>query len=176
MSDHDNYSDAYIRDILTSVKSVAMIGASANKVRPSYFVSSYLIAKGYDVYPVNPGQAGKEIAGAMTYSSLADLPEPVDMIDVFRGNDALPGIVSEIMAMPQLPKVVWLQLGIRDDAIAAALEMAGIQVIQNRCPKIEYGRHCGEIAWVGYNRRIISAKKPILKKGYQHYSIGSADG
>lgn len=171
MSNHDHYPDRQIRDILSSVRSIAMIGASSNKVRPSYFALTYLIAKGYDLYPINVGQAGKEIAGAMTYASLADLPGPVDMVDIFRRAEALPGIVQEIMQMPILPKVVWLQLGIRDDAIAAALEMAGITVIQDRCPKIEYGRHCGEIAWAGVNRRIISAKKPILKPGYQHYTL-----
>ena len=171
MNDHDAYSDAHIRDILSSVKSIAMIGASSNTVRPSYFALTYLLAKGYTVHPINVGHAGKRIAGSITYASLAELPGPVDMIDIFRRAEALPGIVSEIMRMPQLPKVVWFQLGIRDDAIAKALEMAGITVIQNRCPKIEYGRLCGEIAWAGVNRRIISAKKPVLKPGYQHFSI-----
>ena len=172
MTDHDQYSDAHIRSILQSVKSVAMIGASANKVRPSYFVATYLIAKGYDLFPINPGRAGGEIADVPAYASLADLPGPVDMVDIFRKPDALPAIVNDIMQMPELPKVVWLQLTIRDDDIASALEMAGITVIQNRCPKIEYGRLCGEIAWVGYNRRIISAKKPKLAGGYQHFALG----
>lgn len=176
MSDHDTYSDAHIRGILQSVKSVAMIGASANTNRPSFFVAKYMIGKEYTLYPVNPGQAGKEIVGAMTYASLADLPGPVDMVDIFRNVDALPGIVGEIMRMPELPKVVWLQLGIRDDAIAAALEMAGITVIQNRCPKIEYARLCGEIGWTGFNRRTISSRKPKLSKGFQHYGLGDEDG
>ena len=168
---HDNYSDAYIRGILLSVRSIAMIGASANKVRPSYFAAKYLKAKNFKMFPINPGQAGKEVAGALAYASLADLPQPVDMIDIFRKADALPGIVSDIMRMPELPKVVWLQLGIRDDDIAEALEMAGIKVVQNRCPKIEYGRLCGEIAWIGFNRRTISARKPKLAGGYQHFSM-----
>lgn len=175
MSDHDHYSDAHIRKVLTDTKTVAIIGASANEVRPSFFVAKYMAAKGYDLFPINPGHAGEEIAGAMTYASLADLPGPVDMVDVFRRAEALPGIVQEIMAMPELPKVVWLQLGIRDDAIAAALEMAGITVIQNRCPKIEYARLCGEIGWTGFNRRTISSKKPTLDKGFQHYGLGKAD-
>ncbi len=173
--DHDSYSDAYIRDILATVKSVAVVGASANKVRPSYFVVTYLIDKGYDVLPINPGQAGKKIAGAITYSSLAGLPSPVDMVDIFRRAEQLPGIVSEILAMPELPKVVWMQLTIRDDAIARRLEAEGIKVVMNRCPKIEYGRHCGEIAWVGYNRRLISARKPILAQGYQHFGLDSSN-
>lgn len=171
MSDHDTYSDSLIRQVLQSVKSIAIIGASANEVRPSFFVAKYLSAKGYDLYPINPGRAGGEIAGAMTYASLADLPVPVDMVDIFRKPEALPGIVSEIMQMPELPKVVWLQLGIRDDSIAAALEMAGITVIQNRCPKIEYARLCGEIGWTGFNRRTISSRKPKLAKGFQHFGL-----
>jgi predicted CoA-binding protein len=172
MSDHDYYSDGKILEVLKSVKTMAIIGASANTIRPSYFVAKYMAAKGYKLFPINPGHAGKEIADAMTYKSLAELPAPVDMVDIFRNIKALPGIVSEIMQMPELPKVVWLQLGIRDDSIASALEMAGITVIQNRCPKIEYGRLCGEIAWTGFNRRTISSKKPTLCKGFQHLGLG----
>ncbi|MEM8749756.1 MAG: CoA-binding protein [Pseudomonadota bacterium] len=170
-SDHDHYSDAHLRGILKSVRSIAMIGASANTVRPSYFVAKYMTAKGYELFPINPGQAGNLIAGAMTYASLTDLPGPVDMIDIFRRSEALPGIVSEIMRMPELPKVVWLQLGIRDDAIASALEMAGITVIQDRCPKIEYARLCGEIGWTGFNRKTISSRKPKLAGGFQHFGL-----
>ncbi len=173
MNDRDRYSDDHIRKILLSVRSVAIVGASANKVRPSYFVATYLAAKGYDVYPINPGWAGKTIADAMTYASLEELPGPVDMVDYFRKPDFLPEFVSQIVQMPQLPKVVWLQLGIRDDKVAEALEMAGITVIQNRCPKIEYARLCGEIGWCGFNRRVISSKKPILKPGFQHFSLGN---
>lgn len=170
--DHDHYTDAHMRGILKSVKSIAIVGASANQVRPSFFVAKYMASKRYDLFPINPGQAGKEIAGAMTYKSLSELPQSVDMVDVFRRTEALPDVVSEIMRMPELPKVVWLQLGIRDDAIAQALEMAGITVIQNRCPKIEYARLCGEIGWTGFNRRTISSKKPKLSKGFQHYGLG----
>lgn len=169
--DHNQYSDALLREVLLSVKSVAIIGASAKSVRPSNFVARYLRDKGYGIFPINIGHAGKEIAGAMTYASLADLPEPVDMVDCFRRTEALPGIVMDIMQMPTLPKVAWFQLGIRDDDIAKALEMAGMTVIQNRCPKIEYARLCGEIAWTGFNRRTISAKKPVLQKGFQHLGL-----
>ncbi len=169
--DHDAYTDKYLRDILEQTKSVAIIGASANKVRPSFFVAQYLVSKDYDVFPINPGQAGKEIAGAMTYASLADLPQNVDMVDIFRKPEALPGIVDEIFAMPELPKVVWMQLAIRDDAIAVKLEDAGIKVVMNRCPKIEYARLCGEIGWTGFNRRTISSKKPKLSAGFQHLKL-----
>ena len=172
MSDHDSYSDDHIRAVLRSVRSIAVIGASSNPNRPSSFVAKYMAAKGYDLYPINPGHVGKEIAGATTYASLADLPGPVDMVDVFRRVDALPGVAQEIIALPVLPKVVWFQLGIRDDAVAAFLEMAGMTVIQDRCPKIEYARLCGEIGWTGFNRRTISARKPKLSKGFQHYGLG----
>jgi len=171
MNEHDGYAHDHIRNVLQSVKSVAIIGASANTNRPSFFVAKYLAAKGYDIFPINPGQTDKEIAGAKTYASLADLPQPVDMVDIFRRAEALPAIIGEIMRMPELPKVVWMQLGIRDDAIAAALEMAGITVVQNRCPKIEYARLSGEIGWTGFNRRTISAKKPKLTKGFQHFGL-----
>ena len=168
---HDRYGDAWIAGLLRRVKRVAVIGASANPVRPSYFVVKYLIAKGYEVFPINPGSAGGEILGRPAYASLADVPGPIDMVDVFRRAEALPGIVSEIMALDELPAVVWLQLGIRDDAIAAALEMAGIQVVQDRCPKIEYARLSGEIGWTGFNRRTVSARKPRLSKGFQHFGL-----
>ena len=169
--DHDRYADAWLQDILKSVKSIAIVGASANTVRPSFFVAKYMAAKGYQIFPINPGQAGKEIVGAITYGALSDLPQPVDMVDIFRRTEALPGIFEEIMALPEKPKVVWLQLGIRDDAIAARLEGEGIKVVQDRCPKIEYARLCGEIAWAGFNRRTISSKKPKLAKGYQHFGL-----
>ena len=161
MNSHDHYPEHHVRRLLQETRSIAIVGASSNPNRPSFFVVKYMLAKGYHVFPINPGKAGGEIAGARVYGSLSDLPEPVDMVDVFRNVDALPGIASEIIALPTLPKLVWFQLGIRDDAIASVLETAGITVIQNRCPKIEYGRLCGEIAWVGYNRRIISARFAI---------------
>ncbi|WP_159586319.1 CoA-binding protein [Chelativorans xinjiangense] len=168
---HDTYDNAYIAGILNSVKSIAILGASANDVRPSFFVTKYLIDKGYQVYPINPGQAGKEIAGAMTYASLADLPGPVDMVDIFRASSAVPGVAEEILAMDPLPKVVWMQLTVRDDASAVRLEEKGIKVVMNRCPKIEYGRLSGEIGWNGVNSRVISSKKPVMRQGFQSFGI-----
>ena len=168
---HSSYDDAYIADILRAVRTIAVIGASANPVRPSYFVTKYLVAKGYEVWPVNPGRAGGEIADLPAYAKLADCPAVPDMVDVFRRADALPGIVEEIEALPGPPKVVWLQLGIRDDAVAARLEKRGIAVVQDRCPKIEYARLSGEIGWMGYNRRTVSSRRPILAKGFQHYGL-----
>ena len=168
---HDSYADACIADILRSVRTVAVVGASANAVRPSYFVTQYLVSKGYEVWPVNPGRAGGKIAGLPAYATLADCPAVPDLVDVFRRPEALPGIVDGIEALPALPKVVWLQLGIRDDAVAARLEGQGVAVVQNRCTKIEYARLSGEIGWTGYNRGTISSRRPRLAKGFQHYGL-----
>ncbi|WP_025031627.1 CoA-binding protein [Nitratireductor aquibiodomus] len=168
---HDKYDDAYISSILNTVKTVAIVGASANEVRPSFFVTKYLIDKGYTVFPVNPGQAGREIAGRPVVARLADLPEPVDMVDIFRPSAAIPGVTDEILAMDPLPGVVWMQLTVRDDASAVRLEEKGIRVVMDRCPKIEYARLSREIGWNGVNSRVISSKKPIMRKGFQSFGI-----
>ncbi|WEX11611.1 CoA-binding protein [Chelativorans sp. AA-79] len=146
---HDTYDNAYIAGILGSVRSIAVLGASPKADRPSFSVMSFLMRRGYRVFPVNPGQAGKEIAGAMTYARLAELPEPVDMVDVFRSSAAIPGVANEVLAMDPLPRVVWMQLRIRDDASAARLEESGIKVVMNRCPAIEIPRLEREIGWKG---------------------------
>ncbi|MDR3493477.1 MAG: CoA-binding protein [Ancalomicrobiaceae bacterium] len=169
---HDRYSDATIRAILREVRTVAIIGASANEVRPSFFVTKYLIAKGYRVFPVNPGLAGKQIAGRPTYASLADIPEAIDMVDIFRAPEHVPPIVDEAIRLNA--KVIWMQLGVRHDAAAAKAEAAGLQVVMDRCPKIEYGRLCGEISWAGVNSRRISAKRPTAGAGVQQLTIGPA--
>ncbi len=168
---HDAYDNAYIGGILNSVKTIAMVGASANDVRPSFFVLKYLLAKGFSVFPINPGQAGKEILGRMTYASLADLPEPVDMVDIFRASTAVPGILDEILKLDPLPKVIWMQLGVRDDEAAARAEAAGIKVVMNRCPKIEYGKLSGEIGWTGVNSGVLSSKKPLMRSGFQSFGV-----
>ncbi len=168
---HDSYDDAYISGILEEVRTVAIVGASANEVRPSFFVTKYLIDKGYAVFPINPGHAGREILGRMTYAKLADVPGAIDMIDVFRASDAVPGIVDEALALNPLPKVIWTQLTVRHDEAAAKAEAAGIKVVMNRCPKIEYARLAGEIGWNGVNSRVISAKKPVMRAGYQSFGI-----
>ena len=168
---HDQYSDSYIKGILDEVKTIAMVGASANTVRPSYFVLKYMLAKGYDVWPINPGHAGKEILGQMTYASLADLPETPDLVDIFRNSDAAVKIVDEIIASGRHPKVIWMQLTVRNDEAAARAEAAGIKVVMDRCPKIEYGRLSGEIGWAGVNSRTISSKRPTMKGGFQHRGL-----
>ncbi|MES0197206.1 CoA-binding protein [Mesorhizobium sp. M0011] len=168
---HDSYDNTYIAGILNSVKTVAMVGASANDVRPSYFVLKYLLAKGFSVFPINPGQAGKEILGRMTYSRLADIPEPIDMVDIFRAPAAVPGIVDEALRLDPLPKVIWMQLGVRHDEAAARAEAAGIKVVMNRCPKIEYGKLSGEIGWSGVNSGVLSSKKPLMRSGFQSFGV-----
>lgn len=168
---HDAYDNAYIGGILNSVKTIAMVGASANDVRPSFFVLKYLLAKGFSVFPINPGQAGKEILGRTVYASLADLPEPVDMVDIFRASAAVPGILKEVLKLDPLPKVLWMQLGVRDDEAAARAEAAGIKVVMNRCPKIEYGKLSGEIGWTGVNSGVLSSKKPLMRSGFQSFGV-----
>src|SRR5215203_2655313 len=147
------YSDAQIRAILERVKTIAMVGASSNWNRPSYFVMKYLQGKGYRVIPVNPGIAGQELLGETVYASLRDIPEPVDMVDVFRPSKEAPNIVEDAIAIGA--PVVWMQLGIRNDEAAARAEAAGIEIIMNRCPKIEFGRLGGELSWSGVNSGII---------------------
>ncbi|WP_210002552.1 CoA-binding protein [Phyllobacterium sp. 1468] len=140
MQEHDYYSDDYIREILSSVKTIALTGASPNETRPSFSVMRFLLLQGYHVIPVNPGQAGKTILGQQVHARLADIPEPIDMVDVFRNSSALPGVVDEALALKPLPRVVWTQLGVWDEAAARKAEAAGIQVVMNRCPAIEIPR------------------------------------
>jgi predicted CoA-binding protein len=168
---HDRYPDSYIREILDSVKTVAIVGASHKDVRPSYFVAKYLLDKGYRVFPINPGLAGKVVLGQTVYGHLRDVPEPLDMVDVFRSAEYAPQIVDEALALRPLPKVIWMQLSIRHDEAAAKAEATGVKVIMNRCPKIEYGRLSGEIGWAGVNSRILSSKKAVLRAGYQHRGL-----
>lgn len=137
---HAIYDDAYISGILNEVRTIAVVGASANEARPSFRVMNFLIQKGYSVFPVNPGHAGKEILGRMTYARLADVPVAIDMVDVFRASEAVPPVVDEALALDPLPKVIWMQLGVAHDAAAAKAEAAGLKVVMNRCPIIEYSR------------------------------------
>lgn len=152
---HDD--DSHIRGILERVKTIAAVGMSANDMRPSYFAMLYLQQKGYRMIPVNPRYAGEEILGERVYGSLAELPEPPDMVQIFRRPADAPAVVDEAIAAGA--KVVWLQLGIRSDEAAGKAAAAGLDVVQDRCPKIEYGRLFGEIGWAGVNRRVISSKK-----------------
>jgi len=173
--DHDSYSDHTIRGILSGVKTIAMVGVSPNTSRPSYFAFKYLLERGYRMIPVNPGQAGKELLGQKVYARLADIPEPVDMVDVFRASAHALGVAQEAIAMNPRPKVLWMQLGVRNDEAAKLAEDNGLKVVMNRCPKIEYGRLSSEIAWMGVNTRTISAKKaPLPARGIQRLSLDRA--
>ena len=169
---HDNYPDSYIRGILNTVKSIAMVGISPKDNRPSYFAFKYLVERGFRMIPVNPGQTGKDILGQKVYARLADIPEPVDMVDIFRASPFAAGVVDEALAMKPLPSVIWMQLGVRNDEAAAKAEAAGIKVVMNRCPKIEYGRLSSEIAWIGVNTRTLTSKKAkILGGGIQRMAL-----
>jgi hypothetical protein len=171
--DHDAYSDAYIREILSRYRTIAMVGASPNSSRPSYFAMKYLKQKGFRVIPVNPGQAGKEILGERVYASLAEIKEPVDIVDIFRASNAALGITREAIAIGA--RVVWMQLGVRNDEAAQLAEQAGLKVVMNRCPKIEYGRLSGELSWAGVNSRSLSSRRPVLgPKGVQHRLLKAA--
>ena len=138
---HDHYTENYTVDILNAVEVIALVGASANAARPSHGVMKFMLARGYDVVPVNPGLAGQMLLGQKVYATLADIPNSVDMIDVFRNSDAVGDLVDEVLALSHLPKVIWMQLGVRDDGAAAVAEAAGIKVVMNRCPAIELSPH-----------------------------------
>ena len=168
---HDSYSDSYIRGILNTVKSIAMVGASEKENRPSYFAFKYLLEHGYHMIPVNPGRAGETMLGRKIHARLADIPEPVDMVDVFRAaRYALP-IVEEALALTPRPQVVWMQLGVRNDEAAALAEANGLKAVMDRCPKIEYGRLSAEIAWMGVNTRTITSRKANIGGGIQRLSL-----
>jgi uncharacterized protein len=169
--DHDRYDDDEIRSILTTVKTIAVVGVSANMVRPSYFVFKYLLERGYRMIPVNPGLAGRGLLGQRVYATLLDIPEPVDMVDIFRVSENVPPIVEEALRMQPRPKVIWMQLGVRNDEAARRAEAGGLKVVMNRCPKIEYGRLSAEISWMGVNSRTLSSKRTKLPGGVQRLSL-----
>jgi predicted CoA-binding protein len=158
------YPDTLIKSILREVKTIAMVGASGNDIRPSYFAMMYLLNKGYKNIPVNPGMAGKQILGQTVYASLKDVPAPVDMVDIFREAQYAPDIARETVAQKDRlgVKVLWMQLGVISAEAEKIACDAGLTVIMNRCPKIEHGRFSGEIGWMGVNRKVIDNRKPLL--------------
>ncbi|HKK96783.1 MAG TPA: CoA-binding protein [Marivita sp.] len=152
------YSDPFLRDILKRTKSVAVVGVSTNPVRPSYYVARYLSLKGFTVVPVNPGHAGKTLFGAEIVGSLSDIKTPVDMVDIFRRSEAVPPIVDEALEVfPELG-TIWMQIGVEHADAAAKAEARGVDVVMNRCPKIEYQRLFGELRMGGFNTGVISSK------------------
>jgi len=170
MMSHDAYPDSYIRGILNTVKTIAMVGASEKDNRPSYFAFKYLLERGYRMIPVNPGHAGETMLGQKVYARLSDIPQPIDMVDIFRASKYVLPIVQEALSLKTRPQAIWMQLGIRNDEAAALAEANGMKVVMNRCPKIEYGRLSSEIAWLGVNTRTLSSKKPPMG-GLQRMSL-----
>ena len=168
---HDSYPDSYIRGILNTVKSIAMVGASEKENRPSYFAFKYLLERGYNMIPINPGHAGEDLLGRRIYARLADVTEPIDMVDIFRASRYAQPIVEEALALKPRPQVIWMQLGIRNDEAATLAEANGLKVVMNRCPKIEYGRLSSEIAWMGVNTRTITSKRATASGGIQRLSL-----
>ena len=157
---HDNYDDKYILDVLKDAKIVAMVGASANWNRPSFFAMKYMQQKGFRVIPVNPGIAGKEILGEPVVSSLDEIQEPIDMVDIFRNSEAAGAVTDD--AIKAGATIVWMQLGVRNDEAAKRAEDAGLRVVMDRCPKIEFARLNGELSWHGINSHVISSKRRKL--------------
>jgi uncharacterized protein len=172
---HDAYDDTYIRGILDTVKTIAMVGISPKDNRPSFFAFKYLMQRGYRMIPVNPGQAGERILGQKVYAKLTDIPEPIDMVDIFRASEHVLPIVKEALTLKPKPQVIWMQLTVRNDEAAKLAEDAGLKVVMNRCPKIEYGRLSSEISWIGVNSRTLSSKRAqTLGKGVQRMRLGPA--
>ena len=160
---HDAYPDSYVRGILNTVKTIAMVGISPKENRPSYFVFKYLLERGYHMIPVNPGHAGKEILGQKVYAKLSD-------------SAFVMAIVQEALTLKPKPQVIWMQLTVRDNEAAALAEAAGIKVVMNRCPKIEYGRLSSEISWMGINSRTLSSKRAqSYGTGFQRMGLNPID-
>ncbi len=157
---HDRYDDLYLRKILRDCKTIAMVGASANWNRPSYFAMKYLLDRGYKVIPVNPAAVGQEIMGQKVYGSLDELPQTADMVDIFRNSEAAGPITDQAIAHGA--KVVWMQLGVRNEEAGRRAEAAGLKVVMNRCPKIEHARLSGTIEWHGIASGVISSRKRAL--------------
>ena len=164
---HDDYSDAYLRRRLNGIRSIAVVGASPKWNRPSYFVMKYLQEKGYRIFPINPGVAGQEILGEQVYASLEEVPESFDMVDIFRNSEVAGAVTDQAIALKDEKniKAVWMQLTVRNDAAARRAEAAGLQMVMDRCPKIEFGRLNSELSWGGFNSKVITAKRRKVRIG-----------
>jgi len=154
----ETYSDRYLKDVLTRAKSVAVVGVSTNPVRPSYYVARYMSLKGYTVYPVNPGHAGVELFGQTVVGALSDIKAPVDMVDIFRRSEHVPPVVDEALELFPNLQTIWMQIGVQHDGAAEKARARGVEVIMNRCPKIETQRLFGELRMGGFNTGVISSK------------------
>ena len=153
-----SYSDDFLRTILTRTRTVAVVGVSMNPVRPSYYVARYLSLKGMTVIPVNPGHTGKMLFGQRVVGRLNEIERPVDMVDIFRKPEAVPEIVDEALDHFEALQTIWMQIGVTHAAAAAKAEARGVDVIQDRCPKIEYQRLFGELRMGGFNTGVISSR------------------
>ncbi|UWR23584.1 CoA-binding protein [Sulfitobacter sp. S190] len=153
-----SYSDAHLRDILTRTKRIAVVGVSSNPVRPSYYVARYLTLKGFEVVPVNPGLAGQQLFGATVVGALSDIEGGVDMVDIFRRSEAVPPLVDEALAHFDTLQTIWMQIGVTHEDAAARARARGVDVIMDRCPKIEYQRLFGELRMGGFATGVISSK------------------
>ena len=162
LPEHDGYADDVLRRILGQARTIGMVGASAEWRRPSFYAMKYLTKKGYRVIPINPARAGQTIMGETVRAAIADHPGPLDMVDVFRPSEEALEVAKEAVAAKEEKniKVLWMQLAVRNDHAARLAEEAGLEVIMNRCPKIEFARLAGELGWCGVNSRIVSAKRP----------------
>lgn len=160
---HDSYSDEFLTDVLKRTRTIAMVGVSRNEVRPSFYVGRYLKLKGFKVIPVNPAYPRQEVFGEPVAESLAAIPPergPVDMVDIFRRSDAAGDVVDEALEalVDRGLRTIWMQIGVYNAEAARRAEAAGIDVVMNRCPKIEYQRLFGELRWGGFNTGMISSK------------------
>ena len=147
-----------LRVILKESKTIAVVGLSANWYRPSYFAAKYMQEHGYKIIPVNPAYVGQEVLGERCYSSLEDIPESVDMVDCFRKSEDIEPIASQAVTIGA--KIIWLQLGVKNESASEIASAAGMTYVENRCVKIEHGRLFGSLNWVGVNTKVISAKRP----------------
>jgi hypothetical protein len=171
----ETYDDGFMKRLLQRSRRIAMVGASANSARPSWFVMKYLMARGFTIIPVNPGLSGQTLHGVPVVATLKDAPGVIDMVDIFRTPEAAADVVDEALALPTPPRAIWMQLGVRNAAAAQKARDAGLDVVMNRCPKIEYARLSGEIGWNGVNSKILTSRKPTLMPGFQKFSVASDD-
>ena len=155
------YEDHYIRSILDNTKTIAMIGLSSSWQRPSYFVAKYLLDRGYKVYPVNPREAGKKILNQKVYSSVSEINENIDMVDIFRKSNDVDLIIDDIIKIK--PSTIWMQIGVINFKAAKLAKINKIDVVMNKCPKIEYGRLSGELSWAGINSGVFHNKRRIIR-------------
>ncbi len=154
----ETYSDSHLREILSRTKTIAVVGVSMNEVRPSFYVARYLSLKGYKVIPVNPVHAGKVLLGETVRENLSEIAEPVDMVDIFRRSEHVPPIVDEALEAFSGLQTIWMQIGVEHKEAAERARARGVDVIMNRCPKIEYQRLFGELRMGGFNTGVISSK------------------